>query len=146
MARSGIVLGSQTYSPPAVLAYFCPGAGLVTGFPCGSVGTQAGSDLVANGLAADGLPFRPTVFTPATKPVSSGLDGPRLDAPLLLASYPVPALDGRGWKYRGSGLPLASVNSCPSSDEPASLPFRWLSEPFACWWKNNCHRPVTPKG
>src|ERR1700689_2182001 len=119
-----MVSGSQTYPPAAVFAYFWPGAGLVTGFPCGSVGTQAGSAGVANGLTADGLPLSPTVFTPATNPTSSGFDGPRLDAPDDAPSYPVPASDGRGWKYCGSGFPLLSVNSCPSSAEPASLPSR----------------------
>src|ERR1700691_1996028 len=116
MARSGMVSGSQTYCPPAVFAYVWPGDGLVTGFPFGSVGTHAGSALVANGFAADGRPSSPTVFTPATNPISSGLDGPRLLAPESAPSYPVPASDGRGWKYCGNGLPLLSVNSWPSSD------------------------------
>ena len=80
--------------------------------------------MVANGFVADGWPSRPTVLTPATNPISSGLDGPRLLAPDELPSYPAPAAEGRGWKYCGSGLPLLSVNSCPSSSEPTSLPFR----------------------
>jgi hypothetical protein len=80
--------------------------------------------VVANGLAADGCPFKPTVLTPATNPMSSGFDGPRLDAPDDAPSYPVPASDGRGWKYWGSGFPLLPVNSCPSSAEPTSLPSR----------------------
>jgi hypothetical protein len=75
-------------------------------------------------LTADGWPVRPTVLIPATNPISSGLDGPRLLAPDELPSYPVPAAEGRGWKYRGSGLPLASVNDCPSSCEPTSFPDR----------------------
>src|ERR1700733_3125007 len=175
MARSGIVFGSQTKAPPAVLSYFWPGAGLVTGVPPGSTGTQAGSALVANGLAADGWPFRPTVLTPATNPISSGVDGPRLVAraepprgppgcppaptpissglagpglvaPDELPSYPAPAADGRGWKYCGSGFPWRSVNSCPSSADPTSRPREYRSEPFAWLWKNSWARPVTISG
>src|ERR1035437_8070108 len=62
--------------------------------------------------------------------------GPRLDAPLEVGSYPVPAAEGRLWKYLGSasttGLPLASlvgwpffrtgrVNPCPMRWEPTVL-------------------------
>src|SRR5580693_1514179 len=115
MARSGTVSGSQAYWPPAIFWYFWPGTGLVTGLPAVSRGTHAGSAVVANGLAADAWPSRPTVLIPATNPISSGLDGPRLLAPDELPSYPAPAAEGRGWKYRGSGWPLSSVNDCPSS-------------------------------
>src|ERR1017187_9542662 len=124
MARSGMVAGSHAYAPPGPRAYRWPGAGLVTGTPLGSVGTQAGSVLVAKGLIFDGIPLSPTVLTPGTNPMSSGLDGPRLVAPDEEASYPVPAADGRGWKYRGSGAPLLLVKLWPSSDDPASLPTR----------------------
>src|SRR5258708_3396434 len=124
MARSGTVLGSQTYEPSGFLAYFWPGVGLGTGFPFGSTGTQVGSALVANGLTFDGLPLRLTVFTPGTNPISSGLDGPRLLAPDEAALYPVPAADGRGWKYWGSGLPLLVVKLWPSRADPTSLPLR----------------------
>ncbi len=56
MARSGTVLGSQTYVPSLFLAYFCPGSGLVTGAAADvvSTGTQYGSAGVANGLVLDG--------------------------------------------------------------------------------------------
>src|ERR1700722_6997384 len=106
-----MVFGSQTYCPPAAFAYLWPGDGLITGMPFGLVGTHAGSALVANGLVADGRPSSPIVFTPGTKPMSNGFDGPRLLAPEDEPSYPAPAADGRGWKYRGSGLPWPSVNS-----------------------------------
>ena len=78
--------------------------------------------------------------------MSSGFDGPRLLAPDDEASYPAPAADGRGWKYCGSGFPLLSVNSWPSSADPTSLPSRYRSEPFACWWKKSWDRPVTTSG
>jgi hypothetical protein len=121
--RSGTVLGSHSYAPAAVFRNLCLGTGLVTGSPAGLSGTQAGSAAVANGLVADGLPPRPTVLTPATKPMSSGLDGPRLDAADEVPSYPAPAADGRGWNHCGSGLPLASEKLWPSRAEPTSFPW-----------------------
>lgn len=39
-----------------------------------------------------------------------------------MASYPVPALEGRDWKYLLTGLPLASVKDWPMSEDPAGLP------------------------
>ena len=72
--------------------------GLVTGLPWSSVGTQYGSSLVANGLVAEVLPFRSTVFNPGMNPTRRGSLGPRLVAPLLVGSYPFPAAEGRGWK------------------------------------------------
>jgi hypothetical protein len=41
-----------------------------------------------------------------------------LDVRVLLLE----AADGRGWKYCGSGLPLASTNSWQSREDPTTLP------------------------
>src|ERR1700722_2072380 len=99
MARSGTVLGSHMYDPSEFLANFSPADGLVTGSPVlASTGTHIGSAVVAKGLVADGLPLRSTVLSPAMKPTRRGLLGPRLEAPLEVATYPLPASDGRGWK------------------------------------------------
>src|SRR5260370_32163947 len=78
MARSGRVSGSQTLEAAGFRAYRRPGAGLVTGFPVGSVGTHAGSAAVAKGLVRDGWPLLPIVLIPGTNPMSSGFEGPRL--------------------------------------------------------------------
>ncbi len=84
-----------------------------------------------------GLPFLPSgVLTPGTKPISRGLDGPRLDASptvMLSVADEVTASEGRLWKYLGIGLPFLSVNGWPISDEPTSLPCCWTKEPLA-WW------------
>src|SRR5580704_19786072 len=113
MARSGMVAGSQTYEPSVFRAYFWPGPGLVTGTPFGSVGTQAGSAAVAKGFTGASLPVSPTVFTPGTNPMSSGVDGPRFEAPDASALSPVPAFDGRGWKYWLSSVRLLLVKIWP---------------------------------
>ena len=70
---------------------------------------------------------------------STGLVGPRLDAPEASGLQPpvwlvaeVADADGRGWKYCGSGLPLASVNSWHSRLEPTTRPWKCTSEPLAC--------------
>src|SRR5664279_359383 len=53
----------------------------------------------------------------------AGLDGPRLEAPDAVGSQPLlPAADGRDWNHCGNGLPLASTNPCPISDEPITRP------------------------
>jgi len=61
---------------------------------------------------------------------SVGLFGPRLDAAVKTDygcdpgfSAALTAYDGRGWKYCGSGLPLASVNSWHSRLEPTTRPW-----------------------
>jgi hypothetical protein len=78
---------------------------------------------VANGLVFDGWPLRPTVLNPGmNNPVGRGSLGPRLEAALDVASYPVPTSDGRGWKYCGSGLPAALLNAWPASVDPITLP------------------------
>src|SRR5581483_2488164 len=71
---------------------------------------------------------------------------PRLDAPERFGSQPyllVPgpgdvdelAVDGRGWKYFGSGLPFESVNSWQSRLDPTTVPLTFTSEPLAWLWK-----------
>src|SRR5579859_5024086 len=127
MARSGTVLASHTYVPSLFLANFCPLEGLITGLPVlASVGTHQGSAGVAKGLVADGLPLRSTVLKPGMKPTSLGSPGPKLVAPLALAVYPVPAADGLGWKYCGSGLPDLSRNSWPIRADPMTWPLAFL--------------------
>ena len=44
-------------------------------------------------------------------------------------------MDGRGWKYRGSGLPLASVNSWQIRLDPTTRPLTVTSDPLAWLWK-----------
>src|SRR5580698_6131969 len=81
-----------------------------------------------------GVPVSPLTF--GFGRTSTMDSGPRLDAPVDVGSYPAPALEGRLWKYFGIGLPFASVNDCPITAEPTTLPSRWISEPFA-----RCCRP-----
>ena len=57
-----------------------------------------------------------------------------------VASYPLPAADGREWKYS------ARVNVCPISALPTTLPFTLTSEPFACAGKSVCASPVAKPG
>ena len=61
--------------------------------------------------------------------ISVGLVGPRFEAAEYSGSQPksffsplTTASDGRGWKYCGSGLPLASTNSWQSRLEPTTWP------------------------
>src|SRR5674476_811076 len=89
--------------------------------------------------------------------IRSLFSGPRLEAPLDVGSYPVPAAEGRLWKYFGSasrtGLSLASlvgwlffrtgrVNPCPMRWEPTVLPPRTTREPLALLPKATCAKPV----
>src|SRR5258707_13705767 len=76
---------------------------------------------------------------------STGLFGPRLDPPLARGLQPpVPLVgeladaDGRGWKYCGSGLPLAPVNSWHSRLEPTTLPWQLTSHALACLLNATC--------
>src|ERR1700738_4539417 len=125
------------------MAYCWPDEGLRTGLPVlASVGTQYGSSLVAKGLVPDVFPLRSTVFNPGMNPTRRGSPGPRLVAPPALAVYPVPAADGRGWKYWGKGFPILSRNSWPIRAEPMTLhlaAFLWVSlfpvfERGGSWW------------
>ena len=61
---------------------------------------------------------------------------------MLSVDDEVTASDGRLWKYLATGLPLASVNGWPISDEPTSLPFCWTKEPLAWWPKAASPMPV----
>src|SRR6201997_3903849 len=63
--------------------------------------------------------------------VSTMLSGPRLLAPDDVGSYPLPAADGRLWKYCGSALPSLSVNSWPISRLPTGLPLAVRIDPSA---------------
>jgi len=87
--------------------------------------------------------------------------GPRLEAPLEVGSYPVPAADGRLWKYLGSGattgLPWASLVGCPFfrtgtvklwpiREEPTVVPPRATREPLALWPKATWAKPVMTSG
>src|SRR5215470_4497758 len=84
---------------------------------------------------------------------STGLSGPRLDAPLASGLQPplwlvadVADADARGWKYCGSGLPLASVNSWQSKPEPTTCPWNLTSDPLACRWNATWLIPNTTAG
>src|SRR5487761_688018 len=85
---------------------------------------------------------------------STGLVGPRLVAPENSGLQPksvfgvsgLDAADGRGWKYCGSGLPLASVNSWQSRLEPTTLPWKLTSDPLAWLWKATCAMPSITSG
>ncbi len=86
---------------------------------------------------------------------SAGLFGPRLDAEEKVGSQPKSCLglaagliasDGRGWKYCGSGLPFASVNSWQSALEPTTRPWKLTSEPLAWWWNSPCATPHMATG
>src|SRR5664280_833106 len=94
-------------------------------------------------------------------PIRTLFSAPRLDAPLEVGSYPVPAADGRLWKYLGSGattgLPEASlvgwpffrtgtVNACPIREEPTVVPPRVSREPLALWPKATWAKPVMASG
>ena len=76
-------------------------------------------------------------------------------------SYPVPAADGRLWKYAGSGsvttLPSASffgfpcsmtgrVNAWPIRADPTVVPARDSIEPLAWEPSATCARPVMARG
>src|SRR5689334_9006304 len=83
----------------------------------------------------------------------AGLFGPRLDAaensglqPLSVLDVGSAAADGRGWKYCGSGLPLASLNSWQSRLEPTTRPWDDTIEPLACRWKASCEMPTMTAG
>ena len=74
-------------------------------------------------------------------------EGPRFVPLELAASYPAPAADGRGWKYR------ASAKFCPISAEPTASsgslvkpPAPVTSEPFAWTGKSTCAIPHTRSG
>ena len=86
------------------------------------------------------------MFTPGTKPMSSGFEGPRFDASdtvMLSVDDEVTASDGRLWKYLGMGFPLLSVKAWPMSDEPTSLPSFWTKDPLAWWPKATSPMPVS---
>ena len=62
-----------------------------------------------------------SLLNPGMKPTSRGSDGPRLLAALAFAVYGWGLVaDGRGWKYRGSGSPLASVRLWSIMLEPTA--------------------------
>src|SRR5579875_3720549 len=76
------------------------------------------------------LNFATSALRCCTSFSSVGLFGPRLDAPEKPGSQPSSVLDagftafeGRGWKYCGSGFPLAPVNSWQIRLEPTTLPW-----------------------
>src|SRR3954453_13750458 len=82
-----------------------------------------------------------------------GLLVPRLDAPEDTGSQPKSvlsvdddAVDGRGWKYCGSGLPLASTNSWQMRLEPTTLPPADTSEPLAWLWRTAWPMPSMTRG
>src|ERR1039457_1139087 len=84
---------------------------------------------------------------------SAGLSGPRLEAAEKPGSQPksvleaeLTASDGRGWKYCGSGLPLASVNSWQSRLDPTTCPLQLTIEPLACLWKATWATPNMTTG
>ena len=79
--------------------------------------------------------------------VSTTSSGPRLDALVDSGSYPDPAADGRDWKYRGSGLPSASVKDCPIRLLPTTSPSAVSSEPSALPRSpGNCASSQMPNG
>src|SRR5450432_1327194 len=67
--------------------------------------------------------------------VSMMLSGPRLLPALDVGSYPAPASDGLVWKYFVIGSPLASVNLCPSNEDPTGVPFALTSDPSAWFFR-----------
>ena len=93
--------------------------------------------------------------------MSSLFSGPRLEAEVASGSYPVPAADGRLWKYAGSAavttLPSASflgfpctmtgrVNAWPIRADPTGLPTCDSIDPFAWEPRATCARPVIARG
>jgi hypothetical protein len=60
---------------------------------------------------------------------SFALVGPRFEPADSPASYPLPADEGRGWKYSGLEKP------CPIALEPTTFPFTSTMLPFACLGK-----------
>ena len=72
--------------------------------------------------------------------ISVLLVGPRLDAPELMASYPVPAAEGRGQKY------LVCVNCWPMRLDPTTDPLTVTMLPLALCGKMTCATPVMNSG
>lgn len=72
--------------------------------------------------------------------ISFALVGPKFVPPVDVGSYPLPAADGRPWKYCGF------VQSCPMIDDPMTLPFTVTSDPFACLGKISSAAPVMAIG
>ena len=56
-------------------------------------------------------------MSPCMRCTSLALDCAKFDPPDEVASYPFPAAEGRGWKYRSDAKPCA-INS-----EPMTWPF-----------------------
>ena len=68
---------------------------------------------------------------PGCAVASLAFDCARLVPPELVASYPLPAAEGRGWKY------LSEVKLCAISSEPITWPLRRIRLPLAWCGKMN---------
>src|SRR5664280_166099 len=83
-------------------------------------------------------------------PIRTLFSAPRLDAPLEVGSYPVPAADGRLWKYLGSGattgLPEASLVGWPFFRTGTVKLWPIREEPTALWPKATWAKPVMASG
>src|SRR5215471_1542170 len=125
---------------------------------CGEMyGSRPDPDVVtaSGGMLETGTPFSLAYAARRclTFCSSVGLFVPRLDAPEKFGSQPKSvfevesdAVDGRGWKYCGSGLPFESTNSWHSRLDPATLPLTETSEPLAWLWKAAWPMPSIASG
>ena len=77
------------------------------------------------GTGVPGFSFCADSAAALTASTSFLLVGPRFVPPELVASYPVPAADGRERKYPGD------ENACPMMRDPMTFPFCSISWPFA---------------
>src|ERR1700756_1416105 len=92
----------------------------------------------STGTSPDGCFSDATVW--ATRSISASLVGARFEPEDELASYPVPAAEGRLWKYSGP------VNAWPIKLDPITVPLRTIRLPDV--WRGNRTRaiPVITRG
>src|SRR5208283_2709456 len=92
------------------------------------------------GIATPGFSFCNFATSCFTRSTSCWFVGPKFEPDDAVGSYPVPAAEGREWKY------LFEVKGCPMSRDPRIWPFFSIRLPFACFGKNKWLNPVTASG
>src|SRR5580698_8250403 len=125
--RAAATRGASQYAASGVMSGSMPLALLVT-------------RSIGGGPEAFGFCLRSCAIAAAVDAISFFDDGPKFVPPVEVGSYPLPAADGRPWKYCGL------VHNCPMIDEPTTRPFKVTSDPCACLLNSVWATPVIASG
>src|SRR6516162_7314221 len=100
-------------------------------------GSKPEADVVTRSTGTGRLGFSAckVAVSCATREMSVLLVGPRFVPPEFVASYPVPAAEGREWKYVGP------LNAWPITCEPMSFPLWLINCPLALCGNITCAIP-----